>query len=256
MAINMGKLKLGIVGCGAVGGTLANYLEDIGHEVLKYDPLKGLNDSLDDCYSIFICVPVPVSEDSDQDESMLIDAVSKFSKSNKPIFIRSTIVPGTIDKLRKRYQKYNIYHLPEFLTERTADMDILSQKIHGDKNARELLELIFGKDKVNCSFTSKELELAKYTHNCFGALKVSYFNMIYDLCEEIGCDYEKVREVVLASRYINPNHTKIALDGKRGYGGKCFPNNMKNFIEYLDCVHHDLWGLLFDIDSYNESIRE
>ena len=119
-----------------------------------------------------------------------------------------------------------------------------------------LAERIFGEDKIDCSYGNTELELAKYAHNCFGALKVTYFNMIYDLCLSNELDYEKVLEVVLGSGYINENHTKIGLDGRRGYGGKCFPNNMENFKNYSFMESHkDLAYFLFSIEKYNERIR-
>ena len=78
--------------------------------------------------------------------------------------------------------------------------------------------------------------MVKYAHNVFGALKVTYFNCIYDLCQKLGMDYEQVRKGVLASTYINDVHTMVpGPDGKFGYGGKCFPkdvNAMEKMFRY------------------------
>ena len=72
--------------------------------------------------------------------------------------------------------------------------------------------------------------MVKYAHNVFGALKVTYFNCIYDLCQKMGMDYESVRRGVLASTYINDTHTSVpGPDGKLGYGGKCFPKDVNAF---------------------------
>ena len=75
--------------------------------------------------------------------------------------------------------------------------------------------------------TSEEAEMVKYAHNVFGALKVTYFNCIYDLCQKMGMDYERVRKGILGSTYINEVHTQVpGPDGKLGYGGKCFPKDV------------------------------
>jgi UDPglucose 6-dehydrogenase len=78
--------------------------------------------------------------------------------------------------------------------------------------------------------TNKECELAKYAHNSFGALKVNYFNIIYDICKAEGASYNKVMEGVLLSGYINDVHTQVpGPDGKFGFGGTCFPKDLRAF---------------------------
>ena len=245
---------LGIIGVGAVGGTLNDYLRLIGHETRLIDPKLALYDSLNNAEAVFVCVPVPSSYHG-QDEKYLKEVFDTTLKDvDIPIFIRSTIVPNTCKFYSELYKK-KVYHLPEFLTERTAFDDIKRQPMFGPKEQYELLNRIFGL-KIDCTYTNEELELAKYTHNCFGALKVTYFNMIFDLCKKLNCDYEKIRKVVLGSGYINEPHTIVGLDGKRGFGGKCFPTNIKNFIEFADDLKEwNLWFLLSDIDTYNERIR-
>jgi len=54
------KMNLGIVGCGVVGGSLANLLEDLGHTVKRYDPAKKLTDNISICDIIFLCVPTKI----------------------------------------------------------------------------------------------------------------------------------------------------------------------------------------------------
>ena len=81
--------------------------------------------------------------------------------------------------------------------------------------------------------SSVEAELAKYAHNVFGALKVTYFNGIYELTKELKCDYDNVKQGVLLSGYINDTHTHIpGHDGKFGYGGKCFPKDISAFNKF------------------------
>ena len=78
-----------------------------------------------------------------------------------------------------------------------------------------------------------EAEITKYAHNVFGAVAVTYFNGIYELCQQTGANYEKVRNGFLLSGYISPTHTHVpGPDGRTGYGGKCFPKDVNAFAEY------------------------
>lgn len=109
----------------------------------------------------------------------MLESILEDLPSDKPIWIRTTILPGTSEKLSKKLGK-KIYHMPEFLTERTYLEDFKWQPMvfTGDI---ELLKKIFpGKKHIEMS--SAEAEMSKYAHNVFGALKVTYFNCIYDLC--------------------------------------------------------------------------
>ena len=118
--------------------------------------------------------------------------------------------------------------MPEFLTERTYIEDFKSQPMVFTDDI-ELLKKIFP-GKKHIDMTSAEAEMVKYAHNVFGALKVTYFNCIYDICKKEGLDYQKVREGVLGSTYINDVHTQVpGPDGKYGYGGKCFPKDVDAF---------------------------
>lgn len=98
----------------------------------------------------------------------------------------------------------------------------------------ELLKKIFlGKEYIVMS--SYEAALAKYTHNVFGALKVTYFNCVKEICDENHLDFENVRKGILLSGNINSEHTAVpGPDGKRGYGGKCFPKDVNAFDRW--CV--------------------
>lgn len=127
-----------------------------------------------------------------------------------------------------------VYHMPEFLTERTYLEDFKWQPMvfTGAPEHVELLKKIFP-GKKHIIMSSEEAEMVKYAHNVFGALKVTYFNCIYDLCQKRGLDYSKVREGVLGSTYINDVHTQVpGPDGKFGYGGKCFPKDV-NALEKM-----------------------
>ena len=90
--------------------------------------------------------------------------------------------------------------------------------------------------------SSEEAELAKYAHNVFGAMKVIYFNCVYDICMKSGLDYSNVLKGVMASGYVNKPHTMVpGPDGMFGYGGKCFPKDVQAAAEkYKDMPYGEL----------------
>ena len=142
--------------------------------------------------------------------------------------------------------------MPEVLTERTAILDVSSQPLVVTGEV-ELMRAIFpGREIIQ--MTSLEAEIAKYAHNVFGALKVTYFNGIYSLCSDLGVDYRKVRTAVLSSGYINDPHTAVpGPDGKCGYGGKCFPKDVGAFAHYLG--NHPLFNLIEKVPELNRIFR-
>ena len=236
------NLKIGIAGLGCVGGTLYKYLlTKTKHEVVQYDPPKGLNQSFIGCDAVFICVPVPHREGFVSEEKMLPQDLSivyevfdkKKNEIQCPILMRSTVTPGTCDALSKKYN-LSVYSMPEFLTARRAEKDFSRQDVICSETVKPLIDEIFGKFSIRFS-ENMEGELGKIVHNCFGALKVSFFNMIYDLCVDMEISYPKVLEIILSTGYINKEHTKVpGPDLKFGYGGVCFPTNMKAFENFLD----------------------
>jgi UDPglucose 6-dehydrogenase len=148
---------------------------------------------------------------------------------DKPIFIRTTIIPGTTDALRKELNK-NIFFMPEFLREKTAYEDFCSHSMVFCGEV-DLLKKIFT-GKPYDTMTSLEAEITKYAHNVFCALKVTFFNGIYEYSVKNNCDYNKIRTGLLLSGNINERHTMVpGHDGEFGYGGKCFPKDVNAFVK-------------------------
>lgn len=248
----MKKINIGVVGCGVIGGALINWINNNNSEncnILKIDPPKGLNDDISKADIIFISIHIPTEEDLSQDLTVLEQIICNCP--NVPIFIRTTLKPGTCDMLSKKYNK-SVNFMPEFLTERTALGDFEKQPMIFTNN-EELLRTIFAGKEYIC-MSSLEAEVAKYVHNTFGALKVTYFNGIYEYCEKLGIDYENVQKGVLLSGYINHPHTDVpGPDGKFGYGGKCFPKDVNSFIECLSGCEID--KLLKIVPEINKQYR-
>ena len=226
------KINTAIVGYGVIGSALGNWIEKNNSKncnILKIDPMKGFNDDIQHADVIFVSIHVPTEEDGSQNLNDLEEIIK--NAPDVPIFIRTTVIPGTCKKLSKKYKK-DVNFMPEFLTERTALEDFENQPMVFT-NHEKLLKKIFPHKKY-VLMSSLEAEVTKYAHNVFGALKVTYFNGIYEYCKKLNIDYNNVLKGVLLSGYINSPHTQVpGPDSKFGYGGKCFPKDVNAFIEAI-----------------------
>lgn len=230
-------MKVGIIGVGMVGGTLRDwFLANTTHELAFRDPQKGLDDNLYECDAIFICIPI-AADVGGQDTRELQKIVKELKASSKArIFIKSTVLPGTCDAL-------GIYACPEFLTERTAheDMDkypvVIGALEYPNTIAMNITTSIF---KLLFPFkqiiivSNFEAEAGKFMHNCFGALKVTYANIFSRLAGVNCADFDNIKRVAGLTGFLGETHLQVpGPDGKYGYGGKCFPDNIEAMCMFL-----------------------
>ena len=245
------KLSVGIVGCGFVGGALKQWLEEHNPQVgiRVSDPPKGFNDDLSTVDIVFVCIHIPTERDGSQNVVSLREIIQVLP--DKPIFVRTTILPGTSEAL-SRETGHRVYFMPEFLTERTAYSDFCSQPMVFVSESNLLQQIFVGKQFIEMS--SFEAEICKYAHNVFGALKVTYFNGVYDYCRKNNADYDHVLSGILLSGYINSVHTAVpGPDGKLGYGGKCFPKDVNALTKMT--VGYPLNSLLAPLQPLNVVFR-
>ena len=177
-------------------------------------------------------------EDGSQDFSYVEDVFK--NAVSKPIYIiKSTILPGSTEKLSKKYQDLRIIFSPEFLTERTAKLDMLTQSriiLGGDKelvNKVEKFFLLRFKNKHIIKTDSRTAELIKYMNNSFFATKVSIMNEFKLLCDVIGANWEDALNGFASDGRIGDSHLNVpGHDGKLGYGGTCFPKDVTSLINF------------------------
>jgi len=237
----MNKTKVGVIGNGFVGEAISFAFSSVADTyVYDTDPSRCLNDleSVHNCDFVFVCVPTPMYEDGSQDLSYV---ESSFKKANDgPIYIlKSTVLPGTTEVLSKKYPNIKIIFSPEFLTERTAKLDMLTQSriiIGGDLSLTEKAKVLFNKRfKVkNIILTdSKTAELTKYMNNTFFATKVSIMNEFKLLCEKIGANWDDAVRGFVSDGRIGDSHLNVpGHDGKLGYGGTCFPKDVNALLSF------------------------
>ena len=257
--------KIGIIGRGFVGsavefGFSAQTGCDAQIKVYDKDPAKSihtLEDTVNESDFIFLSVPTPSNEDGSMHlgilESVLQDIQVVNKRKDNIILIRSTIIPGTTTKLCKKYKKLNIVFNPEFLTERSAKFDFINQSrfiLGGRKrNTARVADLYrwrFG-DSVPCIETNFETaEMIKYMNNCFFATKVSFMNEMKLIADKSNVDWDLAVDGFVRDGRIGHSHLAVpGPDGKRGFGGSCFPKDIQamiNFGKNLDVDMNTLLG--------------
>ena len=233
---------IGIIGQGFVGNAVYQKFNDF-YEVLTYDLDKNkcnstLQDLIFKCETIFVCLPTPMSKDGSCDISILnqslsnIDLIVDNLETTRNIIIKSTIAPGTTEKLNREYTTLNIVFNPEFLTERNAVKDFENQNriILGGPRPTTEIKTIFSKvfPKAHIIKTdSTHAEMVKYVTNTFLATKISFANEIYQLCSKLNIDYDKVVEYATLDNRLGESHWGVpGHDGDLGFGGHCFPKDL------------------------------
>jgi UDPglucose 6-dehydrogenase len=255
-------MKIVIIGYGFVGKAVANALK-AKHEIVIQDPKYTDYKMIDhhDADGVIVCVDTPAQTSGRCDDSN-VRAVMGEIPMFLPVLIKSTMTPDCFENLEKEFEEHSICHSPEFLRGATANQDFLNQTymvIGGEDPEcfwQDLFASVLPKCKMffNCSIT--EAATIKYASNSFLALKVSFFNQIYDVCEKNGADYSVVRQILTHDSRIGQSHTLVpGVDGERGFGGHCFPKDTKAFRKYAYDLNTPV-SILDQAIDYNETVRK
>lgn len=258
-------MKLGIIGNGFVGNAIAHAFIPV-MEVKIYDknPDKSFNtldEVVNDSDVVFISVPTPMNSDGIIDlsivESVFADVKDCKNNSSRAVFVlKSTVVPGTTRKLKQKYPSLPIVFNPEFLTERHARFDFLNQSRiilgfesdldQGQRNltvnkVRELYDLRFsGNNFITTNYETAEM--IKYFNNLFFAVKVSFMNEMKLVSDKLGTvNWDKAVRGFVSDGRVGDSHLQVpGPDGKRGFGGSCFPKDINAFMTFADSIDLDL----------------
>jgi len=194
---------------------------------------------------IFFCVGTPQGDDGKADLSQIEEASRQIAEnltSYKLIIEKSTVPVNTHQWIKKtilRYAKNNVEFdvasNPEFLREGSAIKDFLEPDrivVGTESNKarnlfRELYKPFTDQDRILIFTTPATAELIKHASNSFLSLKISYINMVSDLCEKVGADVSMVAEGMGLDKRIGRSFLNAGI----GYGGSCFPKDVKAFIK-------------------------
>jgi nucleotide sugar dehydrogenase len=234
-------MKIGVVGNGFVGHAmtlLRPHVEVLVWDVVteKRDP-KTLNIEtfVEESEIIFVAVPTPMNSDGSANLDIVRSVCEEIQAidDTKYIVLRSTVPPGTSEEL-------GVAFMPEFLTEKNWEDDFKNcdHWILGStdpfllEKMKRMFELaynegngtIVNKEVIQCK--PSEAEMIKYLKNVFLSVKVGFFNELENISSELDINYENVRCIATQDVRIGTNHTKVpGHDGKRGFGGTCFPKD-------------------------------
>ena len=252
------NVKIGIVGNGFVGSALLHgfilHVDDV--MIYDRDPKRSthtMEELVNSSDVIFICVPTPMFESGECDLSIVESVTSDLSKypsiNKKVVVIKSTVVPGTVERLAETHPEMNFVFNPEFLTERKARLDFIntsrivlgSNKTSALQKVKDLYRLRFPYTKIiETDFGTAQL--IKYMANCFFATKVSFMNEMYQVCSAIDGDWNIALDGFISDGRIGNSHIDVpGHDGDLGFGGKCFPKDLNAMIKRSEEVLIKAW---------------
>tara|TARA_X000001382_G_scaffold114374_1_gene92654 strand:+ start:1129 stop:1959 length:831 start_codon:yes stop_codon:yes gene_type:complete len=262
-------MKLGVVGQGYVGSAIKEGFSGF-YDIETYDKYDedksscNLSKMVEMCKVIFVCVPTPMKKDGSCDTSIVESVIEELSENQKELIvvIKSTIPPGTTNRLNKKYENLSIIFNPEFLTEANFIEDFKNQKRiilggtrKGTNKLRQIYGYVFPKSHI-IKTGSITAEMIKYLTNTFLSTKVSFANEMYLLCDKLGIDYDKVVEYATLDDRLGVTHWNVpGPDGDFGFGGHCFPKDLKALISI--CDEYDLDSdVLRSVMYTNDKVRK
>jgi UDPglucose 6-dehydrogenase len=235
-------MNIGIIGCGVVGAAIADGFEFIGHEVFRHDIKLDTDIAIVlETDLVFICVPTEISVETNGCDTSIVGSVIaqlNHRKYKGLVCIKSTVIPGTTEKLAKSFPNLRLAFVPEFLKARQAYEDFIEdhQVLIIGCHKRDDMELIRNAHKYlpfkDYWLSPTEAELSKYYSNVHNAMEITFANMMYEVCNKIGADYDGVYTALKARDNI-PKHYLECRQDKRGFGGACLPKDTQAFNVFL-----------------------
>lgn len=242
-------MKIMIAGYGFVGRAHYEVLK-FKHDVVINDPALGYTNSYDDVDAVIVCVSTPPNAGGGCKMDNVYEVIE--AAPDVPILIKSTISVEGWQMLVDTFPNRMLNFSPEFLRAESAledlkNMDVLliggnSVRFWGD---------VFG---IGIEIADpEELILAKYARNSFLALKVAFFNQMYDLCDALNIEYAAVAHYTTMDPRIGDSHSFITEE--RGFGGHCFPKDVQALIRTAQRDNVEL-SIMQEALEYNNRIRK
>lgn len=234
------KNTVGIIGNGFVGESMAFAFSPTAdvkiYDINKLKRTHSLDEVLDQEF-IFVCLPTPMKKDGSQDITIIENFFKSIQNKTDSIFIiKSTVLPGTTKSFSEQFN-LNIIFSPEFLTERTAKLDMLTQSriiLGGDKDLTLKVKKLFDERFMNRNIIltdSNTAEFVKYMNNTYFAAKISLMNEYYRLSQKLGVEWEVAKFGFVSDGRVADSHLHVpGPDGKLGFGGTCFPKDINALI--------------------------
>lgn len=250
-------LRVAIIGNGYLGKAYHKVFED----AVVYDEPKNLliidgeyqptlngnliepRDRVNECDIALVAVPTDLDKDGELDMSIVEDVVSWLETPT--ILIKSALQPGTVDRLVEKTGK-NIAVSVELIGEGTYYQpphkypDPRNPKIHqmivvgGEEPARsKAAELLWSQMSPDIRIhlvTALEAEITKMAENTYGAMKVTWANVLRDICDSYGANFIQVHQAWSEDGRVDPMHTR-SVSFNRGWNSKCYNKDVRAFAK-------------------------
>jgi UDPglucose 6-dehydrogenase len=212
---------------------------------------------------VFIAVGTPTGEDGAADLTHVLDVardIGKAMNGYRVIVDKSTVPVGTSEKVREAVRKhtshpFSVVSNPEFLKQGAAIEDFMKpdRVVIGadDQRSAEIMRELYAPFTrtgapimmMDCA----SAELCKYAANAMLATRISFMNEVANVCEVVGADVDQVRRAVASDRRIGPAFLFPGV----GYGGSCFPKDVKAMLKFAAAKHYD-FEILKAVERVNE----
>ena len=259
-------MTIGVIGQGYVGTAIKLGFQD-HYKVLTYDKFdlgksthSKISDLVEETKVLFVCVPTPMRKDGTCYTGIVEEVIREINETAKDhiVVIKSTIPPGTTDRFHHEFSNVTVIFNPEFLTEENFLEDfknqnriILGGSRKGTNKLRQIYSKVFPKATI-VKTGDKHAEMVKYFTNCFLATKVSFANEMYNICQQLDLDYDKVVEYATYDERLGKSHWAVpGPDGDFGYGGHCLPKDLSAIVSEFET-----YGLLEAVEQVNDQVRE
>ena len=229
-----------------------------------YDRYRGIGTPADlaACAVVFLCVPTPNGADGGHDLTEVVFAIREIEPHLRPrtvIAIKSTIPPGTCERLAAQYPQFEFASVPEFLVaSRAVESFVRPDRIVIGARSPETTAMIAGLMKTIAPeapvvvLSPTEAELVKLCSNAMLAAKVSMANELSAVCARFGVEWSGVQSVVGLDRRIGPDHLTVTVE--RGFGGECLPKDLDGLIASARNAGYEP-PLLAEIAVFNKALR-
>lgn len=201
-----------------------------------------------------ICVGTPLGSDGNLDLSAIFSVAKTIGQSlslkdsRHTVLVRSTVPPGTCDKIENLIAKnsnkiigkdFDVVSNPEFLREGSAVNDFLNPPMHviGSSNdiAANIVASLYEEIKAPIEFTERRVaEIIKYVNNSFHALKVTFANEVGNICKRLDIDSHEVMRIFCNDKHLNIS--EYYLKPGLAYGGSCLPKDTSALEKLAESV--------------------
>tara|TARA_Y100000592_G_C5445196_1_gene305624 strand:- start:233 stop:1030 length:798 start_codon:yes stop_codon:yes gene_type:complete len=242
-------MKIGILGLGVVGSAVYNGFLELGQKMSFYDPVKKESKFEDVLQTeiCFLCVPTPPNEEGFCDTTIVEQSVMRLKENNYKgiVAIKSTVTPGTSEKLSAEHPDMKICFVPEFLRERCAMVDFIENHdlcvigTDSDEVFEKVKEAHGHYPKHFRKLSRTEAEMVKYYNNIYNSTLIILANSFYEICENMGANYSKIKNALVLREHINDSYLQCN-ENFRGFGGVCLPKDTLAIAKLVEKLNLDV----------------